>query len=181
MLLLIAVAASTLQPVPAPASAQSLQRLDPMNCSAQGNFVTKERLRFAGATFRFSGRITAGQRRADDFAPRAMISLLQEERPEEELSAVLSVQPATPRRYDVTLRRLINDELRERSLIGRVPTRESVPFVVEVTPGREAVFRLGATVSRVPLRDLDPSAIVIGCASGDFQFENLQFEGTNRS
>ena len=123
MLLLIAAAASTLQPAAAPASAQAPQRLDPLNCSATGNFVTRERLRFAGATFRFSGRITAGQQRPDDFAPRAMISLLQEERPEEELSAILSVQPATPRRYDVTLRRLINDELRERSIVGRVPTR----------------------------------------------------------
>lgn len=175
MLLLTMAAAAALQPASGP------QILDPLNCSAPGNNVTSERLRFAGASFRFSGRITAGQRRADDFAPRAMISLLQEERPEEELSAVLSVQPATPRRYDVTLRRLINDELRERSVVGRVPTRESVPFVVEVTAGREAVFRLGAHESRVPLGDLDPSAIVLSCASGDFQFENLEFQGANRS
>ena len=49
--------------------------------------------------------------------------------------------------------------------------------MVEVTAGREAVFRLGWTVSRMPLRDLDPSAIVLGCASGDFQFDNLRFEG----
>ncbi len=175
MLLLIMAAAATLQPAAVPASGP--QRLDPMNCSAAGNYVTTERLRFAGAAFRFSGRITAGPRRADDFAPRAMISLLQEERPEEELSAVLSVQPASPRRYYVTLRRLINDELRERDIVGRVPTGEAVPFEIEVTPGREAVFRLGAIVSRVPLRDLEPSAIVLGCASGDFQFDNLQFQG----
>jgi len=175
MLLLIMAAAAIVQPAAAPA--QGPQSLAPMNCSAAGNFVTRERLRFAGSAFRFSGRITAGQRRADDFAPRAMISLLQEDQPAEELSAVLSVQPASPSRYYVTVRRLINDELRERNIVGRVPTGEAVPFVVEVTAGREAVFRLGETVSRMPLRDLDPSAIVLGCASGDFQFENLQFEG----
>jgi hypothetical protein len=173
MLLLTIAAAAALQPAP---TAGEPQRLDPMNCSATGNYITKETLRFAGASFRFSGRITAGQRRADDFAPRAMISLLQEERPEEELSAVLSVQPATPRRYDVTLRRLINDELRERSVVGRVPTAEPVAFEIQVTGNGEAVFRLGRHVSRVPLGDLRPSAIVIGCSSGDFQFENLQFE-----
>ena len=93
MLLLTMAAAAALQ-LPAPSARP--QSLDPLNCSAAGNYVTNERLRFAGATFRFSGRITAGQRRADDFAPRAMISLLQEERPAEELSAVLSVQPASP-------------------------------------------------------------------------------------
>lgn len=178
MFLLITVAIAALQPVPAPASTGGPQQLDPLNCSAEGNFVTRERLRLVGSTFRLTGRITAGQRRADNFAPRAMISLLQEDRPEEELSATLSVQPATPRRYDVTLRRLINDELRERSIVGRVPTGEPVPFELQVTAGREAVFRLGRHVSRVPLGELDPSAIVLGCSSGDFHFENLMFEPT---
>ena len=76
----------------------------------------------------------------------------------------------------MTLRRLINDELRERSVVGRVPTGEAIAFEVQVTAGREAVFRLGRHVTRVPLRDLDPSAIVLGCSAGDFRFENLQFE-----
>ena len=178
MLLQLTVAIAALQPAPAPTSNTAPQQLEPMNCSATGNFVTRERLRLEGSTFRLTGRIIPGQRRADNFAPRVMISLLQEERPAEELSAVMSVQPATPRRYDVTLRRLINDELRERSLVGRVPTGEPIQFELQVTAGREAVFRLGRHVSRVPLRDLDPNAIVLGCASGDFQFENLQFEPT---
>lgn len=173
-LFLIMVAASALQATPATGEPQ---RLDPLNCSAAGNVVTSERLRFGsgGARFRFSGQIVAGARRADDFAPRAMISLLQEDDPSEELSAVLSVQPAR-RNYDVTVRRLINEELRERSIVGHVRANEPVPFEIEVTAGREAVFRLGRMVSRVPLRDLDPSAIVLGCGSGDFQFENLRFE-----
>ena len=175
MLLFIAAALSALQSTPAPVSADGLQRLAPLNCSAAGNVVTTERLRFGSGTFRFSGQITAGARRADDFAPRAMISLLQEDDPTEELSAVLSRQPAR-RRYDFTMRRLINQELRERSIVGRVPTEEPVQFEVEVTAGREAIFRLGRTVSRMPLRDLDPSAIVLGCGSGDFQFDNLRFE-----
>lgn len=157
------------------AQAQPVQRLEPIACTAQPNYMTKERLQIQGDTFRFSGTMTAGELRPDNFAPLASIALLQEDRPEE-LSAVLSVQPATRRRYDVTLRRLINNELRERSIVGRVPTGQSVRFELDVTPG-QAVFRVGDVVSRVPLRDLNPSAIVLGCSSGDFQFENLVFDG----
>ena len=162
-----------------PASAQPPQHLDRIDCSAQPNFLTKERLPFRGSTFRFSGRMTAGELRPDDFTPLASISLLQSDRPEE-LSAVLSVQPITRSRYDVTLRRLINNELRERSIVGRVPTREGVDFQVEVTAGREAIFRLGNVVQRVPLNDLNPDSIVLGCSSGDFQFDNLVFDGARR-
>lgn len=170
MLLLTMAAAVALQP------ASEIQSFDPLNCSAAGNNITSERFRFAGAAFRFSGRIVAGRRRADDFAPRAMISLLQEERPEHELSAVLSVQPASPARYDVTMRRLINDELRERNIVGRVPTSEPVAFELQLSGNGEATFRFGRHLSRVRLGELAPSAIVLGCGSGDFQFENLRFE-----
>lgn len=168
------LAALAAQTVPAPAPA--IQRLERIDCTAQPNYVTKERLPFQGSTFRFSGTVTAGELRPDDFTPLASIALLQQDRPEE-LSAVLSVQPITRSRYDVTLRRLINNELRERSIIGRVPTGDGVRFEVEVTAGREAVFRLGDIVRRVPLRDLNPDSIVLGCGSGDFQFDDLVFDG----
>jgi hypothetical protein len=159
------------------AAAPPAQQLEPLACTAQPNFVTKERLPFEGATFRFSGTVTADSLQAEDFAPFASVALLQQGRPEE-LSAVLSVQPATRRRYDVTLRRLINNELRERSIIGRVPTG-SVPFEIEITPDRMIVFRLGEVVQRIPLGNFQPDAIVLGCASGSFQFDNLVF--TSRS
>ena len=168
----IFLAALALQPAVAPGA----QRVDRIDCSAQPNFLTKERLPFRGSTFRFSGRMTAGELRPDNFTPLASISLLQSDRPEE-LSAVLSVQPITRSRYDVTLRRLINNELRERSVVGRVPTRAGVNFEIEVTADREAVFRVGNVVERVPLGDLDPDSIVLGCSSGDFRFDNLVFDG----
>ena len=123
MLLLIMAAVSSLQPVPAPASAQEPQRLDPHELQRDGQF----RHQRAAALRRFHvplfgpdhGRAAPRRRfrtARDDLAAAG-------ERPEEELSAVLSVQPATPRRVRRDLRRLINDELRERSVVGRVPTR----------------------------------------------------------
>jgi hypothetical protein len=39
------------------------------------------------------------------------------------------------------------------------------------------VFRLGEVVSRIPLGDFQPDAIVLGCASGSFRFDNLVFRG----
>ena|SRR5688572_2508524 len=158
------------------AAAPPAQNLEALACTAQPNFVTKERLPFEGASFRFSGTVTAEAMELEDFAPFASVALLQQGRPEE-LSAVMSIQPATQRRYDVTLRRLINNELRERSIIGRTPSGGSVPFELEVTPERMIVFRIGEVVSRVPLGAFQPDAIVLGCASGSFRFDNLVFHG----
>ena len=152
------------------------QTLEALACTAQPNFVTRERLPFEGASFRFSGTVTAESMNPEDFTPFASVALLQQGRPEE-LSAVMSIQPATQRRYDITLRRLINNELRERNIIGRAPTGGSLPFEVEVTPQRMIIFRLGDVVHRVPLGDFQPDAIVLGCASGDFRFDNLVFRG----
>ena len=157
-------------------AAPPVQALEPLACAAQPNFVTKEQLPFEGASFTFSGTVTAESLQAEDFTPFASVALLQQGRPEE-LSAVMSVQPSTQRRYDVTLRRLINNELRERSIVGRVPTGGAVPFQLEVTPDRTIVFRLGEVVTRVPLGDFQPDAIVLGCASGSFRFDNLVFRG----
>ncbi|WP_129793440.1 hypothetical protein [Sphingosinicella sp. CPCC 101087] len=168
--MLLMLIAAALQTVPTEA-----QQLEPLACTAQPNFVTRERFPFEGAAFRFSGTVTADSLQPEDFTPFASVALLQQGRPEE-LSAVLSVQPSTQRRYDVTLRRLINNELRERTIIGRVPTG-SVPFEIEITPDRMIVFRLGEVVRRVPLGDFQPDAIVLGCASGSFQFDNLVFAG----
>ena len=170
-MLLSILLATALQGATAPA-----QTLEPLACTAQPNYVTKERLPFEGASFRFSGTVTAEAMDAEDFTPFASVALLQQGRPEE-LSAVMSVQPSTERRYDVTLRRLINNELRERSIIGRVPSGGSVPFELEVTPERMIVFRVGEVVSRVPLGAFQPDAIVLGCASGSFRFDNLVFNG----
>lgn len=156
------------------AAAPAAQTLQPLACAAQPNFVTKERLPFEGGSFRFSGTVTPEEMRAVDFAPYASIALLQQGRPEE-LSAVMSIQPSTQRRVDVTLRRLVNEELRERSIIGRVPNQGSIPFEVEVTPARDIVFRLGDVVRRVPLDGFRPDAIVLGCSSGNFRFDNLVF------
>ena len=170
MLTLMLIAAA-LQAPAAPAS----QTLAPLACTAQPNFVTRERLPFEGsASFHFSGTVTAEAMEGEDFVPFASVALLQQGRPEE-LSAVMSVHPWTGRRYDVTLRRLINDELRERTIIGRVPNAGSVPFEIEVTPARMIVFRLGEVVSHVPLGSFRPDAIVLGCASGSFRFDNLVF------
>ena len=170
-MLLSVLLATALQGATAPA-----QTLEPLACTAQPNYVTKVRLPFEGASFRFSGTVTAEAMDAEDFTPFASVALLQQGRPEE-LSAVMSVQPSTERRYDVTLRRLINNELRERSIIGRVPSGGSVPFELEVTPERMIVFRVGEVVSRVPLGAFQPDAIVLGCASGSFRFDNLVFSG----
>ena len=165
------IAAAALQPAMAPAP----QQLAPMTCTAQPNFVTRERLPIDGENFRFSGMMTANSLQSEDFTPFASFALLQAGRPEE-LSAVMSVQPATQRRYDVTLRRLINNELRERSVIGRVRSGP-VPFEISVTGGREIVFKVGNIVERVPLDGFEPDAIVLGCSSGSFRFDNLVFNG----
>ena len=150
------------------------QHLAPVSCTAEPNFVTRERYVFQGDSFRFSGTVTAGELDARDFAPFASFSLLEQARPEE-LSAVLSVQSATERRFDVTLRRLINNELRARSIIGRVPSGQGVPFELVVRPDRTATFRLGNVVERVELDALRPDAVVLACSSGSFRFDNLVF------
>jgi len=169
-MLLIALAAQ--------ANAQpGTQAVEPRVCSAQPNFVTKERLPLRARTFRLTGTVAAGDLNADDFTPFASLALLEEGEPHE-LSAVLSVQASTPRRFDLTLRRLINNELRERSILGRVPTGAPVPFALEVTGDGHAVFRMGRVNERVPLNDLQPTAIVFGCSSGTFRFENLQVSGS---
>ena len=153
------------------------QNVEPRVCTAEPNFVTKERLPLRARTFRLTGTVVAANLDADNFTPFASLALLEEGEPQE-LSAVMSVQAATPRRFDVTLRRLINNELRERSIIGRLPTAAPVPFVLEVTGDGNAVFRMGRINERVPLNDLRPSAVVFGCSSGTFRFENLQVSGS---
>ncbi len=155
---------------------EAFQQLEPRVCSAEPNFVTKERLPVQGEAFRFTGTMRADSMQPVDFTPFASLALLEMDRPEE-LSAVMSVQPATRERYDVTLRRHIDNELRERSVVGRIPTAGEVPFEIVVTPGREALFRLGNIEQRVPLKDLRPDAIVLGCSSGNFRFDNLVFDG----
>jgi hypothetical protein len=158
------------------AAVPAVQQLESLACTAQPNYVTREQMPFQGQSFRFSGTVTAQQLDAEDYAPFASFALLQQGRPEE-LSAVMSLQPATQRRFDITLRRMINNELRERSIIGRVPSGGSVPFEIEITPDRSVVFRVGEVVQRVPLGDFRPDAIVLGCASGSFHFDNLVFHG----
>lgn len=153
------------------------QSVEARVCTAEPNFVTKERLPLRARTFRLTGTVAAGDLNADNFTPFASLALLEEGEPHE-LSAVLSVQAATPRRFDLTLRRLINNELRERSILGRVPTGAPVPFTLEVTGDGHALFRMGRVNERVPLNDLQPTAIVFGCSSGTFRFENLQVSGT---
>jgi len=162
-----------------PAAAEPTQRIDPLACTAQPNFVTKERFPLSGSSFRFSGTVTADAMEMEDFTPFASVALLQQGAPEE-LTAVLSVHPHTRSRYDVTLRRHINNELRERSIVGRVPNG-SVRFELAVTPGRDIVFRLGELERRVPMRDFRPDAIVLGCSSGTFRFDNLTFSGGTSS
>lgn len=173
MIAFFLAAVAALQPAPAAAT----QALEARACTAEPNFVTRERVPFLGSSFRFSGTVTAEAFDADDFTPFASLALLDENRPEE-LSAVLSVQPATRRRFDVTLRRLINNELRERSIVGRVRTGQAVPFALEVGDGF-ARFRMGGVNVRVPLNELRPNAIVLGCSSGSFRFDNLVFDGSS--
>ena len=100
--------------------------------------------------------------------------------PPEELSIFLAVRAANEARYDVTQRRVVGGELRERQVLGRVPSRENVDFEIEVA-GDQATFRIGELRTTVPLNGLRPTAVDLSCASGAFQFENLAFVFNNQN
>jgi curli biogenesis system outer membrane secretion channel CsgG len=154
------------------------QQVEPMACTAEANQVTRQRIPFQGQAFRFTGTVAMGDLQADKYTPFALVSLLQTEQPHE-LSAVLTTHPATRKRFDVILRRLINEELRERSVLGRTPAGQAVPFRLEVTADRMAVFKFGKIDTRLPLGDFRPDAIVLGCSSGSFQFRDMKFNGNS--
>lgn len=156
----------------------AVQRLEPLACTAEANQVTRQRIPFQGQAFRFTGTIAMGETQPDKYTPFASVALLETGRPEE-LAAVLTTHPATSKRFDVILRRLINEELRERSVLGRTPGGQPVPFRLEVTSDRMAVFKFGKIDTRLPLGDFRPNAIVLGCSSGSFQFEDMKFNGNS--
>ena len=158
---------------PAPAAIE--QTIAPRTCVAEPNEVHRDRVQFQASTFRFAGRVTVDQLRGEQFVPAAVVNLAGAS-PPEELAIYLAIRPGTPQRYDVTLRRSVAGELRERSVLGYLPTAQGVDFSIDVA-GNEAALRFGDLNATVPLRSLRPTSIDLACGSGSFRFENLEFSG----
>lgn len=153
------------------------QAIAPRACTAAPNQVSTERLQFTSTAFRFSGRIGPAEGRSDDYVPAAVITLTGGT-PLHELSIFLAERNGS--RYDVTQRRVVGGEMRERQVLGAVRSQESVDFEIEVA-GDQATFRVGDLRSTVPLNGLQPTSVDMSCASGVFRFENLAFVFNNQT
>ena len=150
----------------------------PRLCTTEADQVATERLQIDVSTFRFSGRLTSTERRPGRHVPAAIITL-SGNTPREEVSIYLAIRPATDRRYDVTQRRLVGGELRERQVLGHIPSGEAVDFGIEIA-GDQVHFRAGELRSTVPLRGLRPNAIELSCGSGAFRFDDMAFLFTDQ-